>query len=141
MSDGGSQNFHVDFHKNDTHEAVFSLVGVDASIANAFRRILLADIPTLAIEDVFVNQNTSIIQDEVLAHRLGLIPLKGSKEGLKWLKWRNKESEGVEADPSTDENTIIIHLNVQCTYKPEFELRAKKGESDPNLLYDNPHSK
>lgn len=96
--------------------------------------------PTLAIEDVFVNQNTSIIQDEVLAHRLGLIPLQGDKEGLKWLKWRKKEEDDVPADPSTDENTIIIHLNVECTWKPEGKARAKVGESDPLLLYDNSHS-
>lgn len=30
----------------------------------------------MAIEKVYMYNNTSIIQDEVLAHRLGLIPLK-----------------------------------------------------------------
>ncbi len=54
----------------------FPVVGVDASIANALRRILIAEVPTVAIETVFMLSNTSIIQDEVLAHRLGLIPLK-----------------------------------------------------------------
>ena len=52
------------------------MVGVDAAIANALRRILLAEVPSMAIEKVFINNNTSIIQDEVLAHRLGLIPIK-----------------------------------------------------------------
>ena len=33
-------------------------------------------VPTMAIEKVFIFNNTSIIQDEVLAHRLGLIPIK-----------------------------------------------------------------
>jgi len=51
------------------------LVGVDASIANAFRRILIAEVPTIAIEHVYVWNNTSVIHDEVLAHRIGLIPL------------------------------------------------------------------
>ncbi len=55
---------------------VFDLIGVDAPVANAFRRILLSEIPTMAIEHVWVHNNTSIIQDEVLAHRLGLIPIK-----------------------------------------------------------------
>jgi DNA-directed RNA polymerase I and III subunit RPAC1 len=57
-------------------EIVFDLIGIDASIANAFRRILLAEVPTMAIEHVYIWNNSSIIQDEVLAHRLGLIPLK-----------------------------------------------------------------
>ncbi len=56
----------------------FDLIGVDASLANSFRRILLAEIPTMAIEKVYVYNNTSVIQDEVLAHRLGLIPLKAN---------------------------------------------------------------
>lgn len=53
----------------------FDLIGVDPSIANALRRILLSEIPTMAIEQVYIWNNSSIIQDEVLAHRLGLIPL------------------------------------------------------------------
>ena len=57
-------------------QLIFDLVGVDASIANALRRILLAEVPTMAIEMVYIESNTSIIQDEVLAHRLGLVPIK-----------------------------------------------------------------
>lgn len=30
----------------------------------------------MAIEKVFIANNTSVIQDEVLAHRLGMIPIK-----------------------------------------------------------------
>ena len=33
-------------------------------------------VPTMAIDKVFVHNNTSLIQDEVLAHRLGLIPIQ-----------------------------------------------------------------
>ena len=51
------------------------MLGIDASIANAFRRILISEIPTVAIETVYLHNNTSIVQDEVLAHRLGLIPI------------------------------------------------------------------
>ncbi|KAI7055481.1 hypothetical protein KC352_g44570, partial [Hortaea werneckii] len=69
------QNLKIQFHQNKPYDAAFSLIGVDASIANAFRRILISEVPTVAIEDVFMFDNTSIIQDEVLAHRLGLIPL------------------------------------------------------------------
>jgi len=62
----------------------FDLVGVDASIANALRRILIAEVPTMAIENVYVFQNTSVIQDEVLAHRLGLIPIKADPGKFGW---------------------------------------------------------
>ena len=61
-------------HLSD-EQVEFDLVGVDASLANALRRTLIAEVPTVAIEHVYVWTNTSIVQDEVLAQRLGLIPL------------------------------------------------------------------
>ena len=60
------------------------MVGIDASIANSFRRILLSEVPTMAIEKVHVYNNTSVIQDEILAHRLGLIPLKADPRLFKY---------------------------------------------------------
>ncbi|KAI9828665.1 MAG: DNA-directed RNA polymerase core subunit rpc40 [Thelocarpon impressellum] len=129
------EGFHVKFHDvPDPLNCSFSLIGVDASIANAFRRILLAEIPTLAIEFVFVHNNTSIIQDEVLAHRLGLVPLKGGKEGLHWLKWFQKPTEeDPDGSPPRDNNTVVMKLAVECTRNEE----AEKGETDPAKLYHN----
>eukprot|EP00004_Rigifila_ramosa_P016638 TRINITY_DN3964_c0_g1_i2.p2 TRINITY_DN3964_c0_g1~~TRINITY_DN3964_c0_g1_i2.p2 ORF type:complete len:165 (+),score=35.82 TRINITY_DN3964_c0_g1_i2:202-696(+) len=60
----------------DSHSLVFEMTGIDVSLANAFRRILIEEVPTMAIETVFVLNNTSIIPDEVLSHRLGLIPIR-----------------------------------------------------------------
>ncbi len=39
----------------------FDLIGTDPAIANALRRILIAEVPTMAIEHVFFVNNTSII--------------------------------------------------------------------------------
>ncbi len=128
------QSFRVEFYKNDPFDASFSLIGIDASIANAFRRIIIAEIPTLAIEYVFVNNNTSIIQDEVLVHRLGLVPLTGNREGLHWMEWYQKPTEGMEGN-STDTNTVVLKLQVECTWAEG----AKKGETDPTKLYKNAH--
>ena len=41
-------------------------------------------VPTVAIENVYVYNNTSIIQDEVFAHRLGLVPIKVDPRRVKW---------------------------------------------------------
>ena len=79
----------MDIQQSNELEMEFDLVGVDASIANAFRRILIAEVPTMAIETVFVFNNTSVIQDEVLAHRLGLIPIKADPERFGWQNGRN----------------------------------------------------
>lgn len=58
----------------------FDLVGVDASVANALRRTMIAEVPTICIEHVYIWNNTSVIVDEVLSHRLGLIPLNVDPE-------------------------------------------------------------
>ncbi|XP_062589109.1 inactive tyrosine-protein kinase 7-like [Saccostrea cucullata] len=115
------KNFQIDMIKMNVDEMEFDMVGVDAAIANAFRRILLAEVPTMAIEKVHIYNNTSIIQDEVLAHRLGLIPIKADPRLFEY------KTEGEEASP---EDSIIFQLKVKCTKNSQA-----KDTTDPDELY------
>jgi len=43
---------------------------------NALRRLVISEVPCMAIDEIVMLENSSILQDEVIAHRLGLLPLK-----------------------------------------------------------------
>lgn len=66
---------NIEIREQDDERAVFIVEGVDDTFINTIRRICLVEIPTLAIEDVNIYKNDAKMFDEVLAHRLGLIPL------------------------------------------------------------------
>lgn len=73
--DKWKSQFHLKIQQSTDDTLVFDMVGIDASIANALRRILIAEVPTMAIHRCYITNNTSVMQDEVLAHRLGLLPI------------------------------------------------------------------
>ncbi|MEM4638199.1 MAG: DNA-directed RNA polymerase subunit D [Candidatus Woesearchaeota archaeon] len=62
-------------YQEKNNRLIFSLKGADTAYANTLRRIMGFEVPVMAIEDVEFRKNSSILYDEILAHRLGLIPL------------------------------------------------------------------
>lgn len=66
----------ITFASLDDSLARFTLTGASPAFANAMRRAMIGEVPTLAIEDVRIYDNTSALFDEMLAHRIGLIPIK-----------------------------------------------------------------
>ncbi|EFJ44682.1 hypothetical protein VOLCADRAFT_64591 [Volvox carteri f. nagariensis] len=99
------KDFKIIINKLDKEVLEFDMIGVDPAIANALRRILIAEVPTMAIEHVFMINNTSIIQDEVLAHRLGMVPLLADPQLF--------EAKVAEEAPS-EKNTLVFKLDVTC---------------------------
>jgi DNA-directed RNA polymerase I and III subunit RPAC1 len=95
--------------------------GVGPAVANAFRRILLSEVPTVAIEKVFIVNNTSVVPDEVLAHRLGLVPIAVDP--------RLFEYRG-DGDAASESNTVVLRLAVRCSRAPDGQLVADRVTSD-----------
>ena len=54
----------------------FIVKGVNVPFVNALRRIMLAEVPAMAIDELVILENSSMLNDEILAHRMGFIPLK-----------------------------------------------------------------
>jgi DNA-directed RNA polymerase II subunit RPB3 len=87
----------------------FNLNNVALSFANSIRRTILAEVPTLAIDLVEIEANTSVLADEFLAHRLGLIPLSA----------RNVDDVLYTRDCDCEQYcgncSVILTLNAKCT--------------------------
>jgi DNA-directed RNA polymerase, subunit D (EC 2.7.7.6) len=74
----------------------FTVEGVKPSLVNSLRRVLISDVPVLAIDRVIILDNTTVMYDEVLAHRLSMIPLKTNLSKLPKIE----ECEEELVDPS-----------------------------------------
>ncbi len=57
------------------NKGVLKIEDTDVYFVNSLRRVMLAELPKLAIDDVIIYDNTSALFDELIGHRLGLIPV------------------------------------------------------------------
>jgi DNA-directed RNA polymerase subunit D len=69
------------------NKGVLKIEDTDVYFVNSLRRVMLAELPKLAIDDVIVYDNTSALFDEMISHRLGLIPIPTD---LQILAFRNE---------------------------------------------------
>ena len=75
-------------------EIQFLLEGVTPGFANELRRIMISEIPTMAIEWVDFVKNDSVLNDEIVANRLGQIPLTFDKKAYSLQKDCKCEGKG-----------------------------------------------
>ena len=66
----------LDLVSKTNERIVLRFNNVPRQYVNAIRRIMISEVPTLAIDDVVMMENSSVMHDEAIAHRLGLIPLR-----------------------------------------------------------------
>lgn len=69
----------IEILKIDSNEIRFVLSKCPLYLANALRRVMIAEVPVMAFDFVEVQENSSVLHDEFIAHRLGLIPLVSDK--------------------------------------------------------------
>ncbi|HEY7573179.1 MAG TPA: DNA-directed RNA polymerase subunit D [Nitrososphaeraceae archaeon] len=66
----------IEILENQNERIVLKFTNAPRQYVNAIRRISINEVPTLAIDDVVILENSSVMHDEAVAHRLGLIPLR-----------------------------------------------------------------
>lgn len=108
------------------------IMGLDKSIVNSLRRVLLTSIPSIAFRteiqssDIKVVQNDTSLHNEFLIHRISLIPLY--------------------IDPSSYEKQYLFYLNVESSDNPitmitadDFNIYPKKDDADlgTDIVLDN----
>ena len=66
----------IDILQKEEERIVIKFSNIPRQYVNAIRRLSISEVPSLAIDDVVILENSSVMHDEAIAHRLGLIPLR-----------------------------------------------------------------
>jgi DNA-directed RNA polymerase subunit D len=91
----------------DEQKISVKLQGIPLQYANALRRICLNGIPIFAIDTIDVLENSSILADEGIAHRLGLIPLKTELSAIESNSESDKIMITLDSGESDETRTIF----------------------------------
>lgn len=108
----------------------FELRDTDVSIANALRRVMIAEVPTIAIDLVEIEVNSSVLNDEFIAHRLGLIPL--TSERAMAMRF-SRDCDACDGDGQCEFCSVEFHLRVKCMSDQTLDVTSKD-------LYSSDHS-
>ncbi|CAD6219927.1 unnamed protein product [Miscanthus lutarioriparius] len=117
--------------------AKFELRDTDASMANALRRVMIAEVPTVAIDLVEIEVNSSVLNDEFIAHRLGLIPLTSAAA----MQMRfSRDCDACDGDGSCEYCSVEFHLAARATDSDQTlevtsnDLRSMDPKSGVDIL-------
>jgi len=107
----------------------FLAQGIGLAIANALRRAMIAEVPSMAIEDVVIIENSSSMRDEILAHRLGLIPLR-TDFGAYVLR----EKCECKSELGCGKCGVILTLEAEASGTSRTVYSKEFKSSDPNIM-------
>jgi len=119
------QDIKVEIIEADKYYGKFKVSGINPAIANAFRRALLAEVPTMAVDEVVILENTSALFDETLAHRIGLIPLKTDFDLVE---------EYIEDRENAIKKTVSLILEIEALDENVTVFSGHLKSEDPHVV-------
>ena len=117
----------------DKQKVSVKLKGIPLQYANALRRICLNGVPIYAIDSVDILENSSVLADEGIAHRLGLIPLKTELSAVQQDNENDKIMFTLDSGETDQTRTVLSGelKSLDDTVKPI-------ADNIPCLLYTYP---
>jgi DNA-directed RNA polymerase alpha subunit len=114
--------------ENTDYFLKFDVSNVSSTMCNSFRRIMISDVPTFAVEIVSILKNNSIMTDDILAHRIGLIPVSIINTAV-----FNPDKHIIKLSVSYNKN--IADINGICTiYSSAFEYDKSVIHINPDII-------
>ena len=128
----GLQNMHVSVLNKSDQKLEFVLSDATPAIANALRRAMISEVSTLAIDYVDILENTSVLFNEVLAHRIGLMPLEFSVGKLNKIEDCKCECKGC----ALCQVVLVLEKTGPCIiYSKDFKSSNKDVKpTDPDIV-------
>ena len=107
----------------------FLLRECDLAFANALRRTMVAEVPSMTIDDIFFFDNSSVIQDKVLAHRIGLIPLLTDLDS-----YVLPERCECKSDLGCSLCRVVLTLEAEADNEPKTVYSSDLVSEDPGVV-------
>jgi DNA-directed RNA polymerase subunit D len=101
----------------------------DVTLMNALRRIGLAEVPSMAIDEVVMIENSSILQDEMIAHRLGLVPLKTDLDN-----YNNPEDCECKSEFGCGQCRVTLTLNAESNEGTRTVYSGELVSENPDVI-------
>ncbi len=96
----------------------YLIKGTNYTFVNTLRRTMMTTVPCLAIDSVLIYENDSVVFDEMLANRLGLLPIKTDVKTY-------KKGDTVKLVLEKTGPCVVTSKDIKCT-DPKIEITDKK---------------